>query len=125
MFSCSFPFIINQCTVLFPVQLFEVCSAVAIKCWYWDKTTVHNFSGLSGSCSSKARRCSYNRILSTEPKILCVLSSHELLSTKMYYTSIYIFYLLFIIRQIQISKNYQNPTSTSRDTSKTIFYYFI
>ena len=40
---------------------------------------------------------------------------------KIYYTSIYIFYILCIGRQIQISKNYQNPTSTSRDTRKTIF----
>ena len=34
-------------------------------------------------------------------KILCVLLSHELLSTKIYYTSIYIFYILFISRQVQ------------------------
>ena len=54
-------------------------------------------------------------------KIHCVLLSHELLSTKIYDTSIYIFYLLFISREIWISKNYQNPTSTSKDTHKTIF----
>ena len=54
-------------------------------------------------------------------KILCVLLSHELLSTKINYTSIYIFYILFISRQIQKSKNYQNPTSISEVTSKTIF----
>ena len=30
------------------------------------------------------------------------------------------FYILFISRQIQKSKNYQNPTSTSKDTYKTI-----
>ena len=54
-------------------------------------------------------------------KIHCVLSSQELLSTKIYYTSIYIFYLLFISRQIQKSKNDVNPTSTSGDTYKTIF----
>ena len=54
-------------------------------------------------------------------KILCVLLSHELLSTKIYYTSIYIFYILFISRQVQKSKNYQNPTNTSKDTYKTIF----
>ena len=53
-------------------------------------------------------------------KIHCVLLSHELLPTKIYYTSVYIFYLLFISRQIQISKNYYNPTSTSGDTCKTI-----
>ena len=47
--------------------------------------------------------------------------SHELLSTKIYYTSIYIFYLLFISTQFQIGKNYEYPTSTSRDTCKTIF----
>ena len=33
-------------------------------------------------------------------KIHCVLLSHEILSTKIHYTSIYIFYLLFISRQI-------------------------
>ena len=54
-------------------------------------------------------------------KIHCVWLSHELLSTKIYYTSIYIFYLLFISRQVQKSINYQNPTSTSKDTCKTIF----
>ena len=54
-------------------------------------------------------------------KILCVLLSHELLSTKLHYTSIYIFYLLFISRQVQKSKNYQNTTNTSKDTYKTIF----
>ena len=48
-------------------------------------------------------------------KILCVLLSHEFLSTKLYYTSIYIFYILFISRQVQKSKNYDNPTSTSKD----------
>ena len=53
-------------------------------------------------------------------KILCVLLSHELLYTKTHYTSIYIFYILFISRQVQKSKNYENPTSTSKDT-KTIF----
>ena len=30
-------------------------------------------------------------------------------------------YLLFISRQIQKSKNYENPRSTSKDTYKTIF----
>ena len=47
--------------------------------------------------------------------------SHELLSTKIYYTSIYIFYILFISRQVQKSKNDENPTSTSKVTYKTIF----
>ena len=37
-------------------------------------------------------------------KIHCILLSHELLSTKIYYTSIYIFYLLFISRQFQKCK---------------------
>ena len=54
-------------------------------------------------------------------KILCVLLSHELLSTKIYYTSICLKFLLVIPRQFQKSKNYQNPTSTSKDTSKTLF----
>ena len=54
-------------------------------------------------------------------KIHCVLLSHELLSTKLYYTSIYIFYILFISKQFQKCKNYENPTSTSKDTCKTIF----
>ena len=40
---------------------------------------------------------------------------------KLYYTSIYIFYLLFISRQVQKSKSDVNPTSTSGDTHKTIF----
>ena len=53
-------------------------------------------------------------------KIHCVLLSHELLSTKVYYTSIYILYLLFISRQFQKCKNDENPTSTSGDTYKTI-----
>ena len=55
-------------------------------------------------------------------KILCVLLSHELLSTKIYYISIYIFYILFISRQVQKS-NDENPRSTSKDTHKTIFYF--
>ena len=41
---------------------------------------------------------------------------------KLYYTSIYIFYILFISRQFQKSKNDVNPTSTSADTYKTIFF---
>ena len=53
-------------------------------------------------------------------KIVCVLLSHELLSTKIYYKSIHIFHLLFISRQVQKSKNYENPRSTSKVTSKTI-----
>ena len=40
---------------------------------------------------------------------------------KLYYASIYIFYLLFISRQFQKCKNDVNPTSTSKDTCKTIF----
>ena len=48
-------------------------------------------------------------------------SQNELLYTKIYYTSIYIFYLLFISRQFQKSKNDVNPTSTPGDTYKTIF----
>ena len=46
-------------------------------------------------------------------KIVSVLLSHELLSTKIYF---------FISRQIQSSKNYQNPRSTSKDTCKTILF---
>ena len=53
-------------------------------------------------------------------KILCVLLSHELLSTKTHYISIYIFYI-FISRQVQKSKNYENPTSMPKVTYKTIF----
>ena len=44
-----------------------------------------------------------------------------MLPTKIYYTSIYIFYLLFISKHIYISKNDVNPTGTSGDTCKTIF----
>ena len=54
-------------------------------------------------------------------KILCVLLSHELLCTKLYYTSIYILSLLYISRQVQKCKNYENPTSTSKVTYKTVF----
>ena len=50
-----------------------------------------------------------------------MLLSHELLSTKTHYKAIYIFYLLFISRQVQKSKNYENTTSTPKDTYKTIF----
>ena len=58
-------------------------------------------------------------------KILCVLLSHELLSTKTHYISIYIFYILFISRQVQKSKNYQNPTSTSKVINKTSLNFWI
>ena len=54
-------------------------------------------------------------------KIYCVLLSHELLSIKIYYTSIYIFHFLFIARQFQKLENDANPTSTSGDTHKTSF----
>ena len=54
-------------------------------------------------------------------KIHCVLLSHKLLSIIIYYTSIIIFYILFIARQVQKSRHYENPTSTSKDTYKTIF----
>ena len=50
-----------------------------------------------------------------------VLLSHELLSTKIHYVSIYIFYILIISRQVQKSKNYENQRSTSKVTYKTIF----
>ena len=40
---------------------------------------------------------------------------------KLNYISIYIFYIIFISRQVQKSKNDVNPTSTSGDTYKTIF----
>ena len=40
---------------------------------------------------------------------------------KLYYTSIYIFCILFNSIQIQKSKNYQNPRSISKDTYKAIF----
>ena len=53
-------------------------------------------------------------------KILCLLKSHELLSTKIYYTSIYICYIWFTFKQVQEFKNYQNTSSTSKVTSKTI-----
>ena len=58
-------------------------------------------------------------------KMHCVLLSHELLSTKLYYTSIYIFYILFVSRQFQKSKNDENPTSTSKDTYKTILLFYL
>ena len=40
---------------------------------------------------------------------------------KTHYTSIYIFYLLFKSREVPKSKKYENPTSTSKVTYKTIF----
>ena len=40
---------------------------------------------------------------------------------KLYYISIYILYILFISRQFQKCKNDENPRSTSKDTSKTIY----
>ena len=40
---------------------------------------------------------------------------------KIPYTLIYIFYILFISKHFQVSKNDVNPTSTSGDTCKTIF----
>ena len=40
---------------------------------------------------------------------------------QLYYTPIYIWYTLFTSRQVQKSKNDENPTSTSKDTYKTIF----
>ena len=55
------------------------------------------------------------RIDQKDKKIHCVLLSHELLSTKIYYTSIYIFYF----------KNDGNPTCTSEDTCKTIIIIFL
>ena len=54
-------------------------------------------------------------------KFLCFLLSHELLSTKIYYTSISIFYILFTSSQVQKSKNYENPRSASKVTYKTSF----
>ena len=51
-------------------------------------------------------------------RILYVLLSHELYK-KIYYISIYIFYILFISRQIQKSKNYENPTSTAKVIHRT------
>ena len=54
-------------------------------------------------------------------KINCVLLSHESLSIKIYYTSIYVFSLFLISKQFQKCKNYYNTTSTSRDTCKTFY----
>ena len=62
-----------------------------------------------------------NKILSRESKSFvscshmnCCLQEH----TTYQFTK---FYLLFISRQVQEFKNYQNPSSTSKDTYKTIF----
>ena len=52
-------------------------------------------------------------------KIICVLYSHELLCTKIYYTSIFIFYVLFTSRQVPESKNYQNTSNISKVIKKT------
>ena len=70
------------------------------------------------------KHCKFiNRILSREPKSFVSCSHMNCCLQKIYNTSINIFYLLllFISREIWISKNYQNPTSTSKDTYKTIF----
>ena len=66
----------------------------------------------------------HNRILSKD-QILVSCSHMTCYLQKIHYTSIYIFYLIFISKHFQISKNDANPTSTSEVTSKTIFYYFI
>ena len=58
-------------------------------------------------------------------KILCVLLSHESLSKKLYNISIYVCYILFSSRQVQKSKNDQNPTSTSKVISKTSLNFWI
>ena len=58
-------------------------------------------------------------------KILCVLQSHKWLSTKLRYTSTYIFNILCISRQVQESKTYENPTSTSNVIYKTILLFCI
>ena len=58
-------------------------------------------------------------------KILCVLLSHELLSTKTHYISIYFFNVFFISTQVQKSKNYQNPMSTSKVINKTSLNFWI
>ena len=44
-----------------------------------------------------------HKILSKD-QTLCVLYSHELLPTKIYFTSIYIFYILFTSRQLKSPK---------------------
>ena len=54
-------------------------------------------------------------------KVQCVVLSHKLLSTKIYYPSIDIFFILFISRQVQKCKNYETSTSTSKDTCKTVY----
>ena len=41
------------------------------------------------------------------------------------YISIYMFYILFKSREVQEFKNYQNTSSTSKVTSKTIIYNFV
>ena len=51
--------------------------------------------------------------------------TNELLSTKIHYTSIYIFYLLIFSRQFQKCNNYQNPTSTSKSYIQNNYYYFV
>ena len=38
-----------------------------------------------------------------------------------YQFTYFIYYSVFISRQVQKCKNYENPTSTSKDTRKTIF----
>ena len=58
-------------------------------------------------------------------KILCVLLSHESLSKK--YTTYKFTYVkyYFFSRQVQKSKNYQNPTSASKVISKTSLNFWI
>ena len=60
--------------------------------------------------------------LDQKVKILCVLLSHELLCTTLYYTSIYIFYILFISRQVQKSMKIQQ---VHQKLQAKQFYYFV
>ena len=50
--------------------------------------------------------------------------SHELLSKKIYYTSIYIFYILFISRQVQKSKNDKKQQVHQKIHTKQFFMLF-
>ena len=65
-----------------------------------------------------ARVLHVNRILSKD-QILVSCSHMTCYLQKIHY------YLLFISKHFQLSRNDVNPTSTSEVTSKTIFYYFI
>ena len=52
---------------------------------------------------------------------LCLIITRIFVYKNVLHINLHILYLLFISRQIPKSKNYQNPTSTSKNRYKTIY----